>query len=93
MIIHDPLLITNFVICSATFIRLFLFRREGARHRRWAGVLAWALMVACGSIPIRVLFGDYITADWSEVVINAVFLAAVLKSRGNVVQLFKVART
>ncbi|WP_142907777.1 phage holin family protein, partial [Klebsiella pneumoniae] len=33
------------------------------------------------------------TADLSEVVINAVMFAAVLKTRGNVVQIFKISRS
>ncbi|ALD78837.1 phage holin family protein, partial [Salmonella enterica] len=32
-------------------------------------------------------------ADLSEVIINAVMLAAVLKTRGNVVQIFKISRS
>ncbi|WP_279511183.1 phage holin family protein, partial [Klebsiella pneumoniae] len=69
----------------------------GSRHRRWGGWIAYFLIVAAASIPLRTaysyLYHFPMTADLSEVVINAVMLAAVLKTRGNVVQIFKISRS
>ncbi|WP_440136994.1 phage holin family protein [Klebsiella pneumoniae] len=48
-------------------------------------------------MPLRTaysyLYHFPMTADLSEVVINAVMFAAVLKTRGNVVQIFKISRS
>jgi hypothetical protein len=38
-------------------------------------------------------YGYYVSADWSEVIIKAVFLAALIKTKGNVVQIFKITRS
>lgn len=95
---HDLLLlIVNVAICTGIAFRVMSFKRNGARHRRWGGVLAYLLIVASASIPIRALYSlinhNPMTADLSEVIINAVMLAAVLKTRGNVVQIFKIPRS
>jgi hypothetical protein len=55
------------------------------------------LIVAAASIPVRVAYAIWfrtpMAVDLSEVIINAVMLAAVIKTRGNVVQIFKVSRS
>lgn len=89
MISNDFLLITNAIICGAIAFRVLLFKRDGSHHRRWGGWLAYLLIVMTASIPIRTFYGHYTSADWSEVVINAILLTAILKTRGNVVQIFK----
>ncbi|EFH3254194.1 phage holin family protein [Escherichia coli] len=90
-------LITNAVICTGIAIRVVTFRRNGSQHRRWGGWLAYFLIVAAASIPVRVAYAIWLrtpmAADLSEVIINAVMLAAVLKTRGNVVQIFKISRS
>lgn len=97
MATHDVLLlIFNAVICSCIAIRVGTFQRNGSQHRRWGAWVAYFLIVASASIPIRIAYALYyhtpMAADLSEVIINAVMLAAVLKTRGNVVQIFKIAR-
>lgn len=47
------LLIANAVICSAIAIRVGTFRRNGSQHRRWGGWIAYFLIVASASIPVR----------------------------------------
>lgn len=90
------LLITNAVICSGIAIRVVTFQRNGSQHRRWGGWVAYFLIVAAASIPVRVVYAIWLrtpmVVDLSEVIINAVMLAAVIKTRGNVVQIFKVSR-
>lgn len=89
----EVLLIANAIICSLIALRVLLFKRDGSQHRRWGGWLAYLLIVVSASIPIRTFYGHYTSADWSEVIINAILLAAVLKTRGNVVQIFKMSRS
>lgn len=94
---HDLLLIANSCICGGIALRVMSFQRNGSRHRRWGGWIAYFLIVAAASIPLRTaysyLYHFPMTADLSEVVINAVMFAAVLKTRGNVVQIFKISRS
>lgn len=89
MINHDPWLVANSIICSITAIRVFTFQRGLCRHRRWGGLIAYLLIFISASIPIRIVLGVYPHADWSEVVMNAVVMASVLATRGNVVQVIK----
>ncbi|HGF4512232.1 TPA: phage holin family protein [Escherichia coli] len=98
MTTHDLLLlIANAMICSGIAIRVGTFQRNGSQHRRWGAWIAYFLIVAAASIPIRAVYALYyhmtMATDLSEVVINAVMLAAVLKTRGNVVQIFKISRS
>ncbi|EEY9270165.1 phage holin family protein [Escherichia coli] len=98
MVTHEIfLLITNAVICTGIAIRVVTFRRNGSQHRRWGGWLAYFLIVAAASIPVRVAYAIWFSmpmaVDLSEVIINVVMLAAVIKTRGNVVQIFKLARS
>ena len=94
---HDLLLIANALICGGIALRVMFFQRNGSRHRRWGGWIAYFLIEAAASIPLRTaysyLYHFPMTADLSEVVINAVMFAAVLKTRGNVVQIFKISRS
>lgn len=94
---HDLLLIANSIICGGIALRVMFFQRNGSRHRRWGGWIAYFLIVSAASIPVRAAYSfanhSLMTADLSEVVINAVMLAAVLKTRGNVVQIFKISRS
>ena len=91
------LLISNAVICSGIAIRVGTFRRDGSQYRRWGCWLAYFLIVAATSIPVRAVYAIWLrtpmAVDLSEVIINAVMLAAVIKTRGNVVQIFKVSRS
>ncbi|MHQ05710.1 phage holin family protein [Escherichia coli] len=97
MVTHELfLLIANAIICSGIAIRVVTFRRNGSQHRRWGG-LAYFLIVAAASIPVRVVYAIWLctpmAVDLPEVIINAVMLAAVIKTRGNVVQIFKISRS
>ncbi|HHC2213987.1 TPA: phage holin family protein [Klebsiella pneumoniae] len=94
---HDLLLIADSISGAGIALRVMFFQRNGSRHRRWGGWIAYFLIVAAASIPLRTaysyLYHFPMTADLSEVVINAVMFAAVLKTRGNVVQIFKILRS
>ncbi|WP_105635508.1 phage holin family protein [Cronobacter dublinensis] len=89
----EMLLLLNAIICAGIAIRVLLFRREGARHRWWGGWLAYIVIVVAASVPVRTFYGYHILPDWSDVIIKAVFLAALIKTKGNVVQIFKISRS
>ncbi|WP_410015824.1 phage holin family protein [Sodalis sp. C49] len=88
----ETLLILNAIICGMIALRLMLFKRNGATHRPWGRWLAYILIVFYGSYPIRTLLGEYVPVDWMQVFINAVICGAVVKTGGNIVQIFKVSR-
>ena len=98
MVTHEFCLrITNAVMWTGIASRVVTIRRTGSQHRRWGGWLAYFLIVAAASIPVRVVYAIWLrtpmAVDLSEVIINAVMLAAVIKTRGNVVQIFKISRS
>lgn len=94
---HDLLLIAKALICLGITIRVMSFQRNGARHRRWGGLLAYILIVASSAITILTFYSiftrNHISTEFPEAVIYTVLLAAVLKTRGNVVQIFKISRS
>ncbi|MEW5560596.1 phage holin family protein [Enterobacter asburiae] len=94
---HDLLLIAKALICLGIAIRVMSFQRNGSRHRWWGGLLAYILIVASATITIQTAYSIFthrhISAEIPEVVIYGVLLAAVLKTRGNVVQIFKISRS
>jgi len=87
---YDLLQILNAALCCVIVVRLFTFRRDGATHKPAASWLALALMVICASVPIRVLYGYHVSADWSDLLLKTILCAAVLKTRGNIMQLFTI---
>lgn len=38
---HDLLLIANALICGGIALRVMFFQRNGSRHRRWGGWIAY----------------------------------------------------
>jgi len=89
MNVETFLLNVNAIICAITTARLLTFRRGKAKHNRLMGWLAWLLTVATASVTIRVLTGEYVYTDWSEVLINLLLCMAVCRARGNVGHLLK----
>ncbi|MBN4667211.1 phage holin family protein [Pandoraea nosoerga] len=79
----------NAVLCAVIALRLMMFRRASGSHRPWASRLAYALILATGSVPIRAIFGAPPPVDVTSLAINAVLCIAVLAVRGNVVDLFR----
>lgn len=93
MTTYDLLQLFNAIFSGSIAIRLMTFTRGGAAHKPVAAWLAYAVIVICGTVPIRLIYGWYIGADWSDVILKAIFCAAVFKTRGNVMQLFKISRS
>ncbi|MHA7847131.1 phage holin family protein [Serratia sp. D1N4] len=93
MVTHDPETLINAVVCAVIAIRLLTFRRDGGEYVRWGAYLAYCLILATGSVTIRIAMGAYEgTTDPAELFINAVLCVMVLRAKGNVVQLFKARR-
>ncbi|WP_127958059.1 phage holin family protein [Serratia microhaemolytica] len=89
--ISDIETLLNAIVCTVTAVRLLTFRRCGAGYVRWGAYLAYGLTLATGSVAIRIVMGTYEgPTDPAELFINIVLCFLVLRSRGNVVQLFKV---
>ncbi len=87
--LNEYLLIVNALTCLVIVIRLLAYQRRGSKYSPFAALLAYALTVSSGSVTIRILTGDYSHADWSETIMNLVFCATVIVSRGNVMRLPK----
>lgn len=91
MTTYDLLQLINALLCGAIVLRLLTYRRRNATHKPAAGWLAYAIIVICASVPIRVAYGYHVSTDWADLLIKILLCGAVLKTRGNVMQLFTVA--
>ncbi|ENJ8541400.1 phage holin family protein [Raoultella planticola] len=90
---HDLLLIANALMSAAIALRVMTFQRKGARHRRWGNWVAYAVIVIHGWLAIQTIYGAHVSVEWYDIALRAFLLAAVLKTRGNVVQIFKISRS
>lgn len=88
---YDLLQLSNAVLCGVIVVRLLTFRRESATHKPAGSWLAYAIIVICASVPIRVAYGYHVSTDWADLLIKILLCGAVLKTRGNVMQLFTIA--
>lgn len=72
-------------LCAAIFVRLFTYRREGARFRRWVSVLAAVVMGCCGATVIYIVDGQLVFGwtAWPVVVLLGVLAASTLRCGGN----------
>ena len=75
------------LICAAIVLRLATFNRNGGDYRPLPALLAWAITVAAGSVPLRVLLGVMPAPDPAAVLLAAVLLTALIGSRGSVMRL------
>lgn len=77
------------LLCALVCVRLLLFRRAGGQHRPRVAWLAYLLIVAAGSVPLRLLFGQPVPLDVSGFLAVLVLAAALVAARGNVADLFR----
>lgn len=89
--LSEALALLNALISSIIVVRLATYQRKGASHRAWGGWLAWALMVLYGYFPIQLACGAVVVIGWTQIAINGIFMVAIIRLKGNVVQLFKMA--
>jgi len=91
-----PALLTQatFWLCLGLFVRLFTFRRKGARFRRDMSCLAWLVMVGAGATMMYISKGLLVMPleSWPLVVLLAVFVGSVWQSAGNVARVWKENR-
>ena len=82
----------TFWLCVALFVRLFTFRRHGARFRRSMSCLAWLVMVASGSAVVYIGKGLLVMPhnSWPLVLLLSVFVGSVCKSSGNLARVWKM---
>jgi ABC-type multidrug transport system permease subunit len=88
-----PALLTQitFWLCLALFVRLFTFRRKGARFRRNMSCLAWLMMVSSGAAMMYISKGLLImpAVSWPLVVMLGVFVGSVCQSSGNLARVWR----
>ncbi|MFJ2527160.1 phage holin family protein [Pseudomonas helmanticensis] len=82
----------TFWLCVTLFVRLFTFRRRGARFRRSMSCLAWVVMVASGSAVVYIGKGQLVMPQnsWPLVVVLMVFVGSVCQSNGNLARVWKM---
>lgn len=82
----------TFWLCLGLFVRLFTFRRRGARFRRNISCLAWLVMVNAGAAMMFITKGLLVmpVQSWPLVGILAVFVSSVYQSGGNLAQVWKI---
>jgi hypothetical protein len=88
-----PALLTQitFWLCLALFVRLFTFRRKGARFRRNMSCLAWLMMVSAGTAMMYISKGLLVmpAVSWPLVVMLGVFVGSVCQSSGNLARVWR----
>lgn len=88
-----PALLTQvtFWLCLALFVRLFTFRRKGARFRRNMSCLAWLMMVSSGTLMMYISKGLLVmpAVSWPLVVMLGVFVGSVCQSSGNLARVWR----
>lgn len=73
------------VLCSVIFVRLFTYRRGGARFRRGVSLCAALMMGACGAMVVYIVTGQTQISehDWPLLVLLGVLAYSLLTSGGN----------
>ncbi|HCP54581.1 MAG: phage holin family protein [Pseudomonadaceae bacterium] len=79
------------ILCSIIFVRMFTYRREGARFRRGVSILAYIVMVCCGATVIYITSGKLHISyyHWPMVVLLGVFAVATISCGGNLAQVLR----
>lgn len=90
MVASDPAALANAALCSVIVISLMFYQRGEAHHRPGVSIIAYLMVLAYASIPMRLAFGLYVDAHWLVVIANIFVCAAVLWARGNVARLIDI---
>jgi len=80
-----------FATNAITGVRLFLYRREGARYRPIVSIAAWLLIVSTGSTALGIALGQYPPGDihLGDIGIALVLCVLSLTARGNVAAILR----
>ncbi len=79
-------------LCGFIALRLLAFRRAEGQHRPRVAWLAYGLVVATGSVPLRLLLGQPVPLDISSFGAVFVLAFALCAARGNVADLFRAPK-
>ena len=82
------LMLVNGLSCGLISARMIGYRRNGAKFSRSASLLAYLIIIASGTVAIRIVFGEYVVIDPAETLLNVTLCIAVFRARGNVSHLF-----
>ena len=80
------------LLCGLICLRLLAFRRAEGQHRPRVAWLAYLLVVASGSVPLRRLCGQPVPVDISALVMALVLGLAVCTAHGNLADLFRAPK-
>lgn len=85
------LTIITLILCLIIFIRLFTYRRDGARYRAGMSCLAVVVMAASGAAVIFIVDGQLRIQPlaWPLVILLGVFMVATLRCAGNLSAVLK----
>ena len=83
--VSDILTQLTMLLSAALFVRLFTYRRGGARFRRGVSVVATILMGCAGAMVLFIAQGKLSVQayEWPLVVVLAVFTVATVRCGGN----------
>ena len=80
-------------LCILSIGRLITYRREGARFKRYYGVIAWLLVCCLGALAIYIIGGRICSDEWPILLpITMMITLALFHTRGNVAQLVNLRR-
>ncbi|MGQ5524836.1 phage holin family protein [Chitinimonas sp. PSY-7] len=79
-------------LCGFIALRLLAFRRVEGQHRPRVAWMAYLLVVATGSVPLRHLLGQSVPLDVSSLVMALLLAVAVCAARGNLADLFRAPK-
>lgn len=85
---NGAILAINALACAVSATMLGTYQRKGNKHRIAGGLMALALVVACGSVVIQTATGGYEHSNLAETVINVMLCISLIKSHGNVMKIF-----
>lgn len=86
MIIDSLLPEAHAFICSATAVRLLFFQGKGHPNKLMAAI-AYLMIVAFAWTVFRIIYGQYVQVDISEIFIDLIVCVAVWRAKGNVAHL------
>lgn len=86
------LIVVNAVLSAIIVYQLMFFRREGSRHKAWAGWVAWLLICVEASFPLRLVMGQPVEMDLGHLALNVLLCSSLVAVDGNVAELFKRTR-
>lgn len=86
--LHNPFAVIALLAYLASIVRLLMYRKNGARHRRHVSWLAWLLLVMLGGSAIELTINAQSVGlfDAGRAVLLSLFIFGV---RGNVARLLR----